>query len=332
LIIIGLKPLETFIVAVLPILSIVVKLLKTNSFFRPLFMIFDRFFLPVKPYIASLKMIIMKHLLWFLLLGFVACGGEKVQPPEEYMTEADQYAKWVDEKVSGTLAWRSLPEFNKGDSKMAAWVGYINGKPLMVRLFQLPTNETKWWLFADTSDGKVKFMKEETPLGERMVRNKFAYFGDSLVLAQTSSEPYESPYGELDFRLKGKEVNALFAETVAAVEADLKYLSPEANAARRENAQFFATGGKNSWTVVINPSISQVTFTEPDKEPRKFGYDRPTTGPKNESIYIFNSLNGKIDVSIFGKAFGSSDGRNYPYTVVVEDAGKSFAGCGVLLQ
>jgi hypothetical protein len=314
------------------VFSIVVKLLKNGLHFLVLFMIFNRFFLPLKPYFASLKMSNMKRFLWILVLGFVACGGEKVKTPDEYMTEADQYAKWVDEKVSGTLAWRSLSEFNRGDSKMAAWVGYINGKPLMVRLFRLPDNETKWWLFADTTDGKVKFMKEEAPLGDKMVRNKFAYKGDSLVLAQTSSEPYKSPYGELDFRLKAKEVNVLFAEAVAAVEADLKYLSPEANAARRENAQFYATGGKNSWTLVINPSISQVKFTEPGKEPRMFGYDVPTTGPKNESIYIFNSLNGKIDVSIFGKACGSSDGRNYPYTVVVEDAGKSIAGCGVLLQ
>lgn len=295
-------------------------------------MIFDSFFIPVKPYIAAFKTIIMKHILWIFLLGLVACGGEKVQTPEEYMTETDQYAKWVDEKVSGTLAWRSLSEFNKGDSRLAAWVGYVDGKPLMVRLFTQPGNETKWWLFADSATGKVNFFKEEAPIDGKQVRNKFAYSGDSLVLAQTSNEPYISPNTDLDFRLKPTEVQALFNETVAAVEADLKYLSPEANAARRENAQFFATGGKNSWTVVINPSISQVTFTEPGKEPRKFGYDRPTTGPKNESIYIFNSLNGKIDVSIFGKACGSSDGRNYPYTVVVQDAGKSFAGCGVLLQ
>lgn len=274
----------------------------------------------------------MKYIAIALLMGLVACGGEKVQTPDEYMTEADQYAKWVDEKVSGTLAWRSLPELSKGDTKMAAWVGYLNGKPMMVRLFQLPDNETKWWLFADSSTGKVKFMKEEAPLEEKMVRNKFAYKGDSLVLAQTSSEPYKSPYGDTDFRLKAKEVNDLFAETVAAVEADLKYLSPEANAARRENAQFYATGGKNSWSLTINPSISKITFTEPGKEARIFGYDVPTTGPKNESIYVFNSLNGKIDVSIFSKACGSSDGRNYPYTVVVGDGTKSLAGCGVLLQ
>jgi hypothetical protein len=151
-------------------------------------------------------------------------------------------------------------------------------------------------------------------------------------LALASNDPYVSPYGDSDFRLKANEVDALYKEVIAAVEQDVTELSSEANAARKENAQFYATGGLKSWGIVINPSISVVTLTEPGSEPRKFGFDSPVTGPNNESIYTFNSLNGKIEVSIFGKACGSNDGRNYPYTVVVKDGAKSFAGCGVLLQ
>jgi hypothetical protein len=274
----------------------------------------------------------MKYLSFIGILFLMACGGEKSVPPETYLANAESYAQWVDEKVDGSLAWRSLPEYDRGDNKLAAWVGYREGKPAMVRLYSLPDYATKWWIYADSATGKVLYFKEEEEKDGRKVRNRFAYAGDSLILALASNDPYVSPYGDNDFRLKGAEVEKLFSETIAAVEEDLKVLSPEANAARRENAQFYATGGKNSWSLVINPSISSVTFLQPGAEERKFGYDVPVTGPKNESIYTFNSLNGKIEVSIFGKACGSSDGRNYPYTVVVVDGTKSIAGCGVLLQ
>lgn len=274
----------------------------------------------------------MKYLSFFLLIGLIACGGEKSVPPDVYMVNAENYAKWVNEKVEGTLAWRSMPEYNRGDSKLAAWVGYQKGKPSMVRLYSLPDYTSKWWIYADSATGKVLYFKEEAQKDGKKVTNRFAYDGDSVIMAMASNDPYQSQFGDSDFRLKPSEVQSLFQETITAVEQDVKALSPEANAARKENAQFFATGGKNGWSLVINPSVSSVIFSQPGVEARKFGYDVPVTGPKNESIYTFNSLNGKIEVSIFGKGCGSSDGRNYPYTVVIVDGKNSLAGCGVLLQ
>ncbi len=273
----------------------------------------------------------MKYLVFILALGMIACGGEKVQPAEEYQVEKEAYAKWVEDKVGSVLAWRSLSEFNKGDTKFAAWVGYIEDKPMMVRLFAAGEYGAKWWIFADTATGKPVFFKEEAEKDGRIVKNRFSYRGDSLALGMGGNEAYQ-PVNDMDFRIKYAEVDALMKEVIAAVEQDIPILSPEANAARKENAQFFATGGKNSWTLVINPSKSSVSLKQPGAEERKFGYDVPVTGPKNESIYTFNSLNGKIEVSIFGKACGVGDGKSYPYTVVVVDAAKSFAGCGVLLQ
>jgi hypothetical protein len=202
----------------------------------------------------------------------------------------------------------------------------------MVKLFTLPDFTTKWWIYADSATGKVFYFKEEIQKDGKKTLNRFAYNGDSMVMALASNDPYVSAYGDNDFRLKPAEVNTLMGETIAAVEQDLEVLSTEANTARKENAQFFATGGKGSWSLVINPSTSSVVYRVPGAEDRKFGYDVPVTGPKNESIYNFNSLNGKIEVSIFGKACGSSDGRSYPYTVVLMDGAKSSAGCGVLLQ
>ncbi len=274
----------------------------------------------------------MKYLSFFLFIALIACGGEKSVPPEAYMANAENFAKWVDEQVEGKLAWRSLSEYNRGDSKLAAWVGYMEGKPAMVKLYSLPDFATKWWIYTDSATGKILYFKEETDKDGKKVRNRFSYNGDSVVMALATNDPYQSPYGENDFRLKPTEVQKLMQETIAAVEQDIKVLSPEANAARRENAQFYATGGKNSWSLVINPSLSSVILRQPGSEDRKFGYDVPVTGPKNESIYTFNSLNGKIEVSIFSKACGVQDGKSYPYTVVIVDAAKSFAGCGVLLQ
>jgi hypothetical protein len=270
---------------------------------------------------------------WIVGMAFLmACGGEKVQPAEEFFIEKENYAKWLEDEIGGKLAWRSLSEFDKGDSKLAAWAGYYDGKPLLVRLFAPGERGTKWWIYSDTGTNKVVFFKEESVQDSKIVKNRFAYRGDSLSMAMSGNNPYESTTGENDFRLKYAEVDALVKEAVSAVEKDIPILSEEANAARRENAQFYATGGKNSWSLVINPSLSQVTLRQPGAEDRKFGFDVPVTGPKNESIYNFNSLNGKIEVSIFGKACGVNDGKSYPYTVVVVDGAKSFAGCGVLLQ
>lgn len=274
----------------------------------------------------------MKHL-WILALPLMmACGGEKTEPPETYHAEAEKYAKWVEEKVGSVLAWRYNPDFVKGDNKMDAWVGYVAGKPLLVRVWAKGGEGDKWWMYADTATGKVKYFKEETVLDGKGIRNRFSYRGDSVALAFASNEPYKSPYGDQDFRLKPVEVETLMKEVIARVESDIEKLPAGANAARKENAQFYATGGPKSWSLVINPSLSSVVLSQPGSEDRKFGYDVPVTGPKNESIYTFNSLNGKIEVSIFSKACGVADGRSYPYTVVVADGTRSYAGCGVLLQ
>lgn len=275
----------------------------------------------------------MRYLFMFALPLLVACGGgEKVKPAETYHAETEQYAKWVEDKVGSVLAWRYNPDFVKGDNKMDAWVGYIAGKPMMVRLWAKGGDGDKWWIYADTATGKPIFFKEETVLDGKGIRNRFSYRGDSLALAFASKDPYKSPYGDQDFRLKAKEVETLMKEAIAVVESDVAKLPAAANAARKENAQFYATGGPNKWNLVINPSTSSVVFRQPGSEDRKFGYDVPVTGPKNESIYTFNSLNGKIEVSIFSKACGVADGMSYPYTVVVVDGAKSIAGCGVLLQ
>jgi hypothetical protein len=278
-----------------------------------------------------LKLYFMKYFSLIAVVVLLACG-ENVKPPETFHAEVENYAKWVDDKVGSVLAWRYNPDFVKGDNKMDAWVGYVEGKPLLVRLWAKGGEGDKWWIYADTATGKVIYFKEETVLEGRGVRNRFSYRGDSVAIAFASNDPYKSPYGENDFRLKPVEIDNLVKEAIAVVEKDIDKLPEGANAARKENAQFYATGGKNSWSLVINPSISSVVLRQPGAEDRKFGYDVPITGPKNESIYNFNSLKGKIEVSIFGKACGVADGRSYPYTVVIVDGTKSFAGCGVLLQ
>lgn len=274
----------------------------------------------------------MKYFPFIAAMLLMACGGDKVKPAETFHAETTSYAKWADNEVGKGLAWRYNPEFEKGDKKMDAWVGYIAGKPIIIRLWAKGGEGDKWWIYADTATGKVVYFLEETVLDGRGVRNRISYRGDSVALAFTSNDPYKSADAANDFRLKPVELEKLMKEAITVVEADIDKLPAEANAARKENAQFYATGGRNSWSLVINPSTSSVVLRQPGAEERKFGYDVPITGPKNESIYSFNSLKGKIEVSIFSKACGVSDGRSYPYTVVIADGTQSYAGCGVLLQ
>lgn len=275
----------------------------------------------------------MKKLTFVLLTAaFAACESEYVMPPENFLAEAESYASWADEKVGKQLSYRSISEYTLGDNIYSARVGYIEDKPAVVMLSGLEGTTDKWWLYPDSATGKLLYFKEETTIEGRAVRNRIAYRGDSVAYALSTNDPYVSADPAQDFRLQYAAVSTAMQNILAAVEEDVKVLSPEANAARRENAQFFATGGKNSWMLTINPSKSTVTFIQTGAEERKFGYDRPRTGPSNESIYTFASLNGKIEVSIFSKPCNSSDNRKYPYTVTVKDDGKTVSGCGVLLQ
>lgn len=274
----------------------------------------------------------MKKLLGAVSVLLAACGGPDVVPPENYLAEAEAYAQRVDEKVNGTLAYRSLPEYNTGDNAWSPMVGYRNNKPAVIKMLGINGNNAKWWIYPDSVTGKVYYFKEETKLNDKSVRNRIAYRGDSVALALASNDPYVSHTGAGDFRLKPAEVETLIAAVIKAVETDVKELTAEANAARRENAQFYATGGKNAWNLVVNPSKSEVILRVPGEEDKRFGYDVPKTGTSNESIYTFNSLNGSIEVAVFSKPCSSNDDRKYPYTVTVKAKDKQYSGCGVLLQ
>lgn len=274
----------------------------------------------------------MKKLLGAVSILLAACGGPDVVPPENYLAEAEAYAQRVDEKVNGTLAYRSLPEYNTGDNAWSPMVGYRDNKPAVIKMLGINGNNAKWWIYPDSVTGKVYYFKEETKLNDKSVRNRIAYRGDSVALALASNDPYVSPTGAGDFRLKPAEVETLIAAVIKAVETDVKELTAEANAARRENAQFYATGGKNAWNLVVNPSKSEVILRVPGEEDKRFGYDVPKTGTSNESIYTFNSLNGSIEVAVFSKPCSSNDDRKYPYTVTVKAKDKQYSGCGVLLQ
>lgn len=275
----------------------------------------------------------MKNLSFLLIAAtLMACNTEYAVPPENFLASAESYATWADEKVGKQLSFRSISEYKEGDNVFSAKVGYIDNKPTVVILNGLQGTDDKRWFYADSATGKLLYFKEETSVDGKQVRNRISYRGDSVAYALATNDPYVSANPDADFRVKYAEAQAAMTNAIAAVEQDVKELSPEANAARRENAQFFATGGKNSWTLTINPSTSTVLWKQPGAEDKKFGYDVPRTGPKNESVYTFNSLNGKIEVAIFSRPCNSSDDRKYPYTVAIQENGKTVNGCGVLLQ
>ncbi len=275
---------------------------------------------------------IWKNLSLIALVFLAACGGENGVPAETFMAQSEAYAKRVDDKVGSELAYRSIPEFLWEEEEWNAMVGYRDGKPAVVRLLGINGNMSKWWMYPDSISGKIVYLKEEVQNDGRVVRNRIAYRGDSVALALASNDPYVSADAVDDIRLDAAGIDVFMKSMVEKVEQDLKELTEEANAARRENAQFFATGGRNSWALTVNPSQSTVTFNEPGKEPRKFGYDVPRTNDKNESVYTFASLNGKIEFTVIAKPCSSSDDRKYPYTVILKDDNRSLEGCGVLLQ
>jgi uncharacterized membrane protein len=179
----------------------------------------------------------------------------------------------------------------------------------------------------------VNFLKEETAGKDgKGVRNVFGYLDTALIVSKAGTNPYQ-PVDANDIRLKAGEINKIFTEVVAAVEADRPDLSKAANDARRQNAQFFAVGNEPGWSLVINPSKGEVVYTSLDgNETKSFGYTNPDQGPSGESIYEVRSLKENMRITIASKWCTDASGKVYPYTVGIELDGKSFAGCGVLLQ
>lgn len=275
----------------------------------------------------------MKQLFYLLLPGMLLAGCGSSIDPEAYMEAQTVQATAVDDYVGGRLAYKSLPEYKRGTELWNVQVGYMNGKAAVVKMMAADQRQQKWWIYPDSSTGKVAFMKEETKGADgKGVRNLFAYKDSSLIKAQAGLEAYK-PVDAKDFRMNANEVNTLMQEVIAAVEAEREDLSKMANEARNKQAQFFALGNEPAWTLVINPSLQEVLFTDGiGAEPKKFGYAAPDTGPLGESVYDLRSMNDKLKITIASKWCTDASGKVYPYSVVVNAAGKTVSGCGILLQ
>jgi hypothetical protein len=263
-----------------------------------------------------------------LLLGCKSGG----LTPQEHLENADGYAQWADSTADYSLAFRTLSGYKHNNEMWNLKIGYGEKGPIVIRMMAADDRADKHWIYLDSATGKVVSFKEETRGADgKGVRNRFVYEGDSVVASATGQNPYK-PEGD-DWRMKGAELNKLAQTLIGTVEADRPDLTPPANAARRQNAQFYALGPRNSFTIIINPSLSSVITTwDGGKTELKFGYSYPSTGPLGESIYEFGSLKDKLQVSIFSKYCGMGDGKNYPYTIEAKLNGKVYAGCGVLLQ
>jgi uncharacterized membrane protein len=273
-----------------------------------------------------------KTYIWLAASLLLAACGPSIDP-EAYLEERTTQAAAVDDAVNSKLAFRSLADYTRGDQKWNVQVGYVNGKPALLKMFAADSRQQKWWIYTDTATGKVNFMKEETAGKDgKGVRNVFGYLDTALIVSKAGQNPYE-PADANDFRLKSGEVNKLYTEALAAVEADRPDLSKAANDARRQNAQFFAAGNEPGWSIVINPSKGEVVYTgDYGKETKSFGYNTPDQGPNGESIYEVRSLKENMRVTIASKWCTDDSGKVYPYTVGIELNGKSYAGCGILLQ
>jgi len=275
----------------------------------------------------------MKQLFFVLLSGMLLAGCGSSINPEVYMEEQTVQANAVDDVVGSNLAYRSLAEYKRGSEVWNVQVGYINGKPALVKMSAADQRQQKWWLYPDSATGKVAFMKEETKGADgKGIRNLFAYKDTILIKATAGPDTYQ-PLGGNDFRMNANSVNTVMQEVIAAVEAERADLSKVANEARNQNAQFFASGNEPAWTLVINPSLKEVMFTNGmGVEARKFGYSAPDTGPLGESVYDLRSMNDKLKITIASKWCTDASGKVYPYSVVINYEGKAISGCGILLQ
>jgi uncharacterized membrane protein len=276
----------------------------------------------------------MKKMYYWLAAGLLVagCGGPSIDP-ETYLNDRITQAENVDNAVAKHLSYRTLSGYTRNNEKWNVQAGYVDGKAAVVKMSAADGRQAKWWIYTDSATGKANFFKEETAdKSGKGVRNMFGYKDTSLIVAKAGPNQYQ-PAGPGDFRMKAAEVNKLLQEVLTAVEADRADLPKAANDARKQNAQFFAAGLKPVWTLVINPSQSQITYASGDgTDTKKFGYNAPDQGPLGESIYDLKSMDDKMKVIITSKWCTDGAGKVYPYTVVIQYKDKSYSGYGVLLQ
>jgi uncharacterized membrane protein len=285
-------------------------------------------------FVASQKERNMKKGFYWLAAGLLlaGCGGASIDP-EIYQEEQTTQAAAVDEEVNKSLSYKSLADYARGSEKWNVQLGYVSGKPALLKMSAVDNRQVKWWIYADTATGQVSLLKEETAGKDgKGVRNLFGYKDTALIFSKAGQVAY-APADAGDFRLKAAEVNKLYQEVKAAVEADRPDLTAPANAARKENAQFYAAGNKPDWSLVINPSKNQVLLTlNNGAESKSFGFNNPEQGPMGESIYELRSLQENMKVTIASKYCVDASGKVYPYTVAVQYQNKAYTGCGILLQ
>ncbi|MCU0394359.1 MAG: hypothetical protein MUF29_00500 [Chitinophagaceae bacterium] len=276
----------------------------------------------------------MKKGFYWLAAGLLlaGCGGASIDPAV-YQEEQTAQAASVDEEVGKALSYKSLADFSRGSEKWNVQLGYVSGKPALLKMSAADDRQVKWWIYADTATGQVSFLKEETAGKDgKGVRNLFGYKDTALIFSKSGQTDY-APVDAGDFRMKASEVNKLYQEVKAAVEADRPDLSPAANAARKDNAQFFAAGNEPGWSLVINPSKNQVVLTlNNGADSKNFGFNNPEQGPMGESIYELRSLEENMKVTIASKYCVDASGKVFPYTVAVQYQNKGYTGCGILLQ
>ena len=262
------------------------------------------------------------------LLFLIGCADSF--DPQLYLEELQTQAGMAEEEVATTLAIRSLPSMPWQNGTWDAQIGFVDDIPAFIRMTNTADKENKIWWSLDTANGKVVLIDEETAdKSGKAIRRLLAYKNDSLVLAQQGETTY-TPAGSSDFRLNGITASSAAKEIMALINADRSDLSAGANAARKRNAQFYANG--KGWGLALNPSIKQVLFTEGSNPEQSFGYALPSTGPNNESMYAVRNLKEKMNFSIVSIPCTDASGRLYPYTVEVSYKGKTFKGCGSIIQ
>ncbi|MGN6508627.1 MAG: hypothetical protein ACTHLD_04115 [Chitinophaga sp.] len=285
---------------------------------------------------------------------FAACAGPSSEKKAEEGEAAEElsadvsaignYAISIDVKASGGNKMMAAPNFNSGDETSGV-IGVFSEKDTPIRLYiypevSQPDTSTETWFYLDSVTVAVKLMREIITTPSGVTENSFYFGEDTLLQAETrkaptvasldSSEivPYESPYGQEDFRFSAKAVNDLAQRATAALTVTRRDLSPGANEARKQGASYWATGNEPGWSLAIIP-FKKISYTGNYGEQKiEFPPAQAEKGDNDATLFNTSANGHTLNIIFEDKVCTDDAGKKSPNTVTLKLDGKVLRGCG----
>jgi uncharacterized membrane protein len=301
----------------------------------------------MKPYVIAI--------LSFMTL-FAACAGPSSEKKAEEGEAAEEqsaavsaisnYAGSIDVKASSGSKMMAAPNFNSGDETSGV-IGVFSENDTPIRLYIYPEGSqpgtdtsTETWFYLDTVTVAVKVMREIITTPSGVTENSFYFEKDTLLQAETrkapsvaaldSAEivPYQSPYGQEDFRFSAKAMNDLAQRAAAALNVTRTDQSPGANEARKQGASYWATGNEPGWSLAIIP-FKKISYTGNYGEQKiEFPPAQAEKGDNDATLFNTSANGHTLNIIFEDKVCTDDAGKKSPNTVTLKLDGKVLRGCG----